>query len=204
MKRGLIKITNIRENCDMVVSVAASPAPCLHLPIFSVIPSTEPPDGSILKEGPQLESCMLASKTWAILAETPESCKEVSNNFNNAKRDKNGGIQKFGPGLKERTSMDKQEDIVTMSDQLPNITRAKNGNYAKVKESRKTVSPACISILPLQRQAQSTDTDSRIITTNVKFKSMANSVAQNYRKCGANMKKFQHNKTVNHQDISNQ
>ena len=98
MEKGLIKIENIRKNCDMVVSVVASPAQSLHPPIFFAIPSTEPPDRSILKEYSHLESSMLASKKWATLAKTPELCKETSNNFNKAKRDNNGGTQKGGGG----------------------------------------------------------------------------------------------------------
>ena len=117
----------------MVVSVVASPAQSLHSPISFAIPSTEPPDRSILKEYSQLESCMLASKKWATLAETPELCKEASNNFNNPKRDNNGGIQKFDSKLKKKSksSRNRHAHMIKESSQPPDITRAQSKDYVR-------------------------------------------------------------------------
>ena len=188
----------------MVVSVVTSPALCLHPPIFSAMPSTEPPDRSILKERSQLESCISALKRWAIIAKAPELCKGMSNNFNNSKGDNNGDIQKIVSWLKEKSSMDKHADMVRVSNQFLNTTRAKSENYAEVKKLGETVSPTCVSILLFLRQAQSTDTDSQIIMMNVEFNPMADIAKQNCGNYKANMKKFRHNKTVNHQAIGNQ
>ena len=110
--------------------------------------------------------------------------------------------------------MNKHADMVTVSNQFLNTTRAKSENYAEVKKLGETVSPTCPSTLLLLRQAQLTDTDSQIITMNVEFSTMnvefitmnvefnpaANIAVQNFRNCEANKKKFQHN----HQTIGNQ
>ena len=208
----------------MVVSVVTSLALCLHLPIFSTMSSTEPPDMSIPKDRSQLEFYMSALERWATIAKVsgvketllvdivlthafkqdPELCKEMLNNFNNSKGVNNGGIQKIVSWLKEKFSMNKHADMVTVLNQLLNTTRAKSKNYAEVKKLGETVSPTCLLILLLLRQAQLTDIDSQIITMNVEFNPMANIAEQNSGNCKANMKKFQHDKTVNHQAIGNQ
>ena len=169
----------------MVVSVVTSLALCLHLPTFHVMSSIEPPDRSILKERSQLEFDILALKRWATIAKAPELCKEMSSNFNNSKGDNNGGIQKIVSWLKEKFSMNKHADMVKVLHRFPNITRAKSENYAEVKKLGETVSPTCLLILLLLRQAQLTDTDSQIITMNVEFNPMANTAEQN---CKANIR----------------
>ena len=188
----------------MVVSVVTSLALCLHLPTSQVMSSIEPPDRSILKERSQLEVYILALKRWATIAKAPELCKEISNNFNNSKGDNNGGIQKIVSWLKEKFSMNKHASMAKVPNQFLNTTRAKSENYAEVKKLGETVSPTCVSILLFLRQAQSTDTDSQIITMNVEFNPMADIAEQNCGNCKANMKKFQHNKTANCQAIGNQ
>ena len=125
--------------------------------------SIEPPDRSILKEHSQFEFYISALERWVTIAKVsgvketllvdivlthafkqdPELCKEMSNNFNNSKGDNNGGIQKIVSWLKEKFSMNKHADMVTVSNQFLNTTRAKSKNYAEVKKLRETVSPMC-------------------------------------------------------------
>ena len=53
-------------------------------------------------------------------------CKEMSNNFNNLKGVNNGDIQKIVSWLKEKFSMNKHADMVTVSNQFLNTTRARS------------------------------------------------------------------------------
>ena len=165
MVKGLSKITNNRQDCDMVVSVVTSLALCLHLPIFSTMSSIEPPDRSILKEHSQFEFYISALERWVTIAkvsgvkktlladillthafkQAPKLCKEMVYNFNNSKGDNNGGNQKAVSWLKEKFSMNKHADMVKILNLVLNIIRAKSENYAQIK--------MCLSILLFRKQA---------------------------------------------------
>ena len=130
----------------------------------------------------------------------------MSDNFNNSTRDNSKGIEKIITWLKAKFGMNKHADMFKVLNQFLNTTRARNENlvdyitrfernYAEVKKLGETLSPTCLSIL-LLRQAQLTDTDSQIITMNLEFDPTANTAEQNFNNCKANMKKFQHNKSL--------
>ena len=149
----------------MVVSVVTSLALCLHLPIFSTMSSTEPPDMNIPKDRSQLEFYLSALERWATIAkvsgvketllvdivlthafkQAPKLCKEMVYNFNNSKGDNNGGNQKAVSWLKEKFSMNKHADMVKILNLVLNIIRAKSENYAQIK--------TCLSILLFRKQA---------------------------------------------------
>ena len=115
---------------------------------------------------------------------------------------------------KKKLEMDKHADIAKVLNLFLNTTRSKNEdlewyiarferNYAEVKKLGESLSPTCLSIL-LLRQAQLTDTDNQIITMNLEFDPKADNADQNFENCKASMRKFQYNKTANHQVIGNQ
>ena len=139
---------------------------------------------------------------------------EMSANFNDTLRNDSEGIEKIVNWLKAKFGMNKHADMVKILNQFLNTTRAKNENlvdyitrfernYAEVKKLGESLSPTCLSIL-LLRQAQLTDTDNQIITMNLEFDPKADNADQNFENCKASMRKFQHNKTANHQVIGNQ
>ena len=181
----------------------------------------------LLKDCSQLEFYIFALERWANIAkvsgvketlladivlthafkQAPELCREISDDFNNPTGDNSAGIDRIVSRLKEKFGVNKHADMVKVLNQFLNTTRARSENlvdyitrfernYAEVKKLGETLSPTCLSIL-LLRQAQLTDTDSQIITMNLEFDPMANNAEQNFEKCKANMKKFQHNKIAN-------
>ena len=121
--------------------------------------------------------------------QAPKLCKEMVYNSNNSKGDNNGGNQKAVSWLKEKFSMNKHTDMVKVPNQFLNIIRTKSEKLGE------TVSPTCLSILFFLRQAKLTD--SQITTMNSEFNPTANIAEQNLGNCKANMKKFQHNGTMN-------
>ena len=145
--------------------------------------------------------------------QAPELCRELSDDLNNSTGDNSAGIDRIISRLQEKFGVNKHVDMVKILNLFLNTTRARSENlvdyitrfernYAEVKKLGETLSPTCLSIL-LLRQAQLTDTDSQIITMNLEFDPKAENADQNFEKCKAYMKKFQHNKTANQQAIGN-
>ena len=146
--------------------------------------------------------------------QAPDLCRELSDDLNSSTGDESAGIDRIISRLQEKFGVNKHVDMVKILNSFLNTTRT-NGenlvdyitrferNYAEVKKLGETFSPTCLAIL-LLRQAQLTDTDSQIITMNLEFDPKAQDADQNFDKCKAHIKKFQHNKTANQQAIGNQ
>ena len=96
----------------MVASVVTSLALGLHLPIFSIMSSTEPPGMNIPKECSQLELYTSALEQWVTITRNPELYREKSSNLDNPKGVNNGDTQKFVSWLEGKFRISKHANIV--------------------------------------------------------------------------------------------
>ena len=110
----------------MVASIVTSLALGLHLPMFSIMSSTEPPGMNIPKECSQLELYTPALEQWVTITRNPELYRKKSSNLDNPKGVNNGDIQKFVSWLEEKFRMSKHSNIVEVPSRFINTTRAKS------------------------------------------------------------------------------